>query len=585
MPLAPASWGTDLPVTAKAMNTALYTYTPGNAHTPSGILFHANRPLLVEGLAAAANQGSSLQGTYTNMGGLTWKNYYDNSVMFGNGADFQYATGTGRFNARVAGSSGVAGSASGYYLIWGNASFTGTANAGGSGAAINENGTTVPGGLQLSSTTRFNAGYALDLSVVGQGAVFGLMGYCADSSAGSFGYNYHQPDYSGDVPRLYAAWTGVSSGGGTVSTLPAPASYTSATSITSSLLNGTTGINGPLSFLDYPPLLRASAAVSQSLTSSTVTVVGVGAATIDTWSGYNTSTHTYTVPVSGVYLVYGLVFYASGSTNTLTAGVQVNGTLNLFGPAYTAAGSGNSACQMTRLLDLHAGDTVSLITYTTGASNSTGTAAPCRLVLVWLSSLAPSDGAWSWTPPLTGYRWQAGTPGSQLPALFTQHLTNDLSFLLQRPYLLAYQSSAQTGLSQNAFHVITMNTLGGRVHTAAGDSYGGWTSGSSNLYTAPADGWYLVQGGYIQAIPSLTPAVCWAGITQAPAGSQTPDEYQHMSTTSASRPPGAEAVGMYYLRAGDTVQPVYQQQDGGGTFSTSVAAGQESSFGIVWMCE
>lgn len=50
--------------------------------------------------------------------------------------------------------------------------------------------------------------------------------------------------------------------------------------------------------------------------------------------------------------------------------------------------------------------------------------------------------------------------------------------------------------------------------------------------------------------------------------------------------PGGEAIGLFYLRAGDYVQPQYTQQDGGATYSTAVGTpAQESSFGCVWVSE
>jgi len=207
-----------------------------------------------------------------------------------------------------------------------------------------------------------------------------------------------------------------------------------------------------------------------------------------------------------------------------------------------------------------------------------------RLVVVWMSAIASSNGSLSFTPPDTGYRWQAGTSYAALVSAFQTHLTNDVSFLIQRPYLLAYQATAQTGLSANAFHTITMDTVGGFVHNSAGDPYGGWNTGSGGYYAAPVDGWYLVVAGFSQSALASGNASCIAAILQSPAGAQTPDWYQHVSTNSTILTPGAEAVGVYYLRAGDTVQPQYQQQ-ATATFSTAVSAGHQSSFSVMWLSE
>jgi hypothetical protein len=149
--------------------------------------------------------------------------------------------------------------------------------------------------------------------------------------------------------------------------------------------------------------------------------------------------------------------------------------------------------------------------------------------------------------------------------------------------LLAYQTTAQNSLTQNAYHVINMNNVGGIVHNSPGDSYGGWNT-STSVFTAPIDGWYLAVATYTQSVPSTPPASCIAAIAQTPAGSSSPDVYQHISANSTTLEPGGDAIGLYYLRAGDTVQPQYMQQNGG-AFNTIVTTGHQSTFGLVWLSE
>jgi hypothetical protein len=370
--------------------------------------------------------------------------------------------------------------------------------------------------------------------------------------------------------------------------------------ITAAGLNGN-GLAAPLKFLNNRPQMRASGVLSTSIATSasvgtTTTLVPLNSADIDPWSSFSTSSHLFTAPVDGVYLLHGVVNYPNVSGNNCIAGFRVGlvggGTQNIWGPAYQGAGLQSTRPQCTRLLDLKAGDTVGLITsQNTGASINLQATLSCRMVAVWMAALAASNGSVSWTPPDTGFRWQAGTPGSSLPAQFQSHLANDLSFLIQRPYLLAYQSTNQTGLSNASFSVINDNTLGGRVHNSAGDNYGGWTSGASNKYTAVVPGWYLAVNHVAQAVPSSTPAHCLAAIGYfqsggANQGSSAQQWGQHVRTTSGSYQPGAEAIGLFYLRAGDFLQPQYQQQDGGATYNTSVGvSGLESSFGCVWVSE
>lgn len=597
MPVNPSVYAANAPLTATAMNQDLYTFTPGNNHTPNGILFHSNPPLVMSNMRTAVTGGqpSSAAGTY-NLMSLTgfWRAAIDTSCLFGTGGDLMGPGAAGHFLPTVKASAGAAGSVGGNYLAWCVSAFGATTNNGGSGAALFYGGVfNVAGGQQQSSTTRDNAGYALDIVNVttGSGSTIGPGGWCADASLGSFAYKVAPADHMGDTCHFGTLWSGpLTNLGVTVpSSLPVPTTgYGPASVITSAGMNGN-NLAAPLAFLNNPPQLRAAAALTTPLTSGVVTALVINSVTLDNWAGFNTGTGQYTVPVSGVYLVHVSLTGPAPTSGNMQAGVVINGTLNLWGPAYQNAGNGNTRPQMVRLLDLNAGDTVAAIVQTS-ANQSLGSAQPCRLVMRWMAALAGSNGSVTWTPPQTNYRWQAGTPGSQLPALFQSHLANDLSFLLQRPYLLAYQSTQQTGLAQNTFQIVTMNTLGGRVHASAGDNYGGWTSGAANQYAAKVPGWYLCIASYIQALPSATPAHCLAAVGYfqsggANQGSAAQQWGQHVRTTTTGLLPGAEEIGLFYLRAGDFVQPQYQQQDGGATFSTGTGAGLESSFGCVWVSE
>jgi hypothetical protein len=583
VPLSPASFASNQPPTAKQLNTALYTYTPGSNFTPNGILFHANRPILVEGLQASISQASSTAGALTPLNGASnWKNYFDNTTLFGGGADTQYDTANGSFNPVVPGSSGAAGTAGGNFIIWGFPAFASTTNPRGAGAYLQIAGTNIQGGKQFSSNAHVNTSYALDMVSAYQGQETILQGWCADTSGNSYAYQVNTQDYSGIGTRFYGFWGGVLLNGSTVSSVPSPPAWTSTSTVSSSALNNS-AVGTPLTLLNNPPALRIGQSVSGTATTSLSTIPFTATPQVDTYSAWNKTSAVYTVPLSGVYLVHGLVSYSTSTTFNVTAVIYINSTTQLSGPSYQGTSGILIDCQVVRLVDLHAGDTVQLATVATG-TQTLGTD-PCRLVMLWMAALGSSNDSLSFTPPDTGYRWQAGTSGTALTAAFQTHLTNDVSFLINRPYLLAYQGTAQTGLSQNAFHTITMDTVGGLVHGSAGDPYGGWNTGSGGYYAAQVDGWYLVIAGYTQSALASGTASCVAGILQSPAGSTTPDYYQRISTTTTSGTPGAEAVGIYYLRAGDTVQPQYEQLTGGVTFSTVVTSGHQSSFSLVWLSE
>jgi len=244
---------------------------------------------------------------------------------------------------------------------------------------------------------------------------------------------------------------------------------------------------------------------------------------------------------------------------------------------------------ITRLLDLHAGDTVKLTTqHNKGANaslwNDGSFDTPCRLVLQWMgASGVPST---LWTNPDPGFRWQAGTPGSQLTSLFNARLTNDLNFLVSKPYLLTYQTVAQTALAANTSVRVSVDHLGGRIHNDNGDNYSGWTGSPSYFYTAQRAGWYLVVGDYCTTSTTGGTAMDTAAQVTQNNGHQNSPLYwgQHMHWTTSFFT-GATYVNLQYLRVGDTIGPNVQGQPAAGTWATAVSATQESNFGLIWLSQ
>jgi hypothetical protein len=589
MPLNPPFFDSLEPLTAKAMNTALYTFDPGNNFSPTGILFHANRPVLVEGLFVILSQQSNSTGAISSlMGSGNWRSYFDNSCLYGPGADAAFDNANGYIDPAVPGSAGVGGTAStegGNYIVWGFPAFAATTNNGMSGALLTVTSTAattqIVGGKQLSSTTEHNCSYALDVIGLINGTTVSLSGACADVSNNNYSYESNTLDYSSEVTRFYGFWNGVLTSGVTVTTVPTPPAWADYSTVSATTLNQQ-AIGSPFQLLNNPPTLRVAEVLTGTVPLNDLTLVGLGTAQIDTYDGWNATTHSYTVPVSGVYLVHGTVSLVAGSSGIGgIAAVTVNGSgTTFYGPAYSLT-TVSIMCQVIRLLDLNAGDSIALAAYTS-ASTQYGPDAS-RLVVTWLSALSPVSSGLPWVPPDTSYRWQAGTSGTALTTAFQQHLTNDISFLLYKPYLFTYQTTSQTALSQNTYHAITMNQVSGIVHGSPGDSYSGWNA-VRGLYVAPVNGWYLVTATYTQSVPASRPASCIAAIAQTPQGNGSPDVYQHICANSSSLEPGADAIGLYYLRAGDTVQPQYMEQSGG-TFNTVISAGHQSTFSLVWLSE
>jgi hypothetical protein len=391
------------------------------------------------------------------------------------------------------------------------------------------------------------------------------------------------------------AWAGVSTGGSTVTQVPAPMQeWTSA--ITTTALNGPTGPRQALTFLNNPPLFKVAQGLSTSIAGSALTTLAFGSTpSIDTYSGWNGSS-AYTVQLPGLYLAAPLVSFASNAGGQRYAGLSVagtQGTTTLQGGAYPAVGTGGvTAAGQIRVLDLQAGDTVSLAAGQTsgGALALAGTAATTRLVLAYLCPYS-SGGVASATPPYTPFRWQAGFTASQLPSLLSQHLGNDLSFLVNRPYMTGSQGSAQTGFANNTWNAVTIDTVGGLIHGSYGDNYGGW-SASQNAYVAQQAGWYLaVFEGYASLPGSVSPGpFLTAGFNVPTSGGvpplTSPDWYQSTYLPIISGPaPGVSAIGTYYLAQNESIQPMLRAQNYGGSWGTYVSAQSRSQLTVVWIAE
>jgi hypothetical protein len=241
---------------------------------------------------------------------------------------------------------------------------------------------------------------------------------------------------------------------------------------------------------------------------------------------------------------------------------------------------------VTRLLDLNAGDTVQLYCYHNKSSSTTlnnGSQAPCRLILQWMGALGTPSTLWANPDP--GYRWQAGDPN--LVSDFNTHLVNDLGFLVNRPYLLTYQATAQTGVADNSNQLVVTDSATGQVHASVGDNYSGWTSGSSNQYTCQRAGWYLVVGSFVIAHigTGATTTSLLASAFAAGLGYNQANNYdgQQLHTTSGALSPGADVVRVIYMGVSDTIS--FNMNVSGSTFNTSVnnLADQTSHFGLVWL--
>lgn len=584
MPTDPHTWTDQVDYwTATYANGDLYRYN-GQEFAPTGIQFHARRPLY---RSFMPSQSISINaGTWGRMfqpvsGSDTSDVNGDTGGLFG--AYVDPAT-TGQVRSFLAGGGGLGTTVGGLGLLIGHAQWP--AQTSGQTIAGFGSPTVSPvaghhGQFQEVNTAFHNLTYVVDIvdAAAQKWALWSFNASTATQTPAPDG-----ADGSGRAARMFYAWASVyPANGHTVASLPAPVtSWTSSSTLSAALLNGNTGIRDILRFLNMPPLLSVMGSTSsgQSFTANTANVTTMATVTYDTYSGWN-GTNTYTVPFNGLYLVY-VVSNVGSFTGTVKCGAQINAGTTYYGPN-NATASGSNGASKIQIFSLNSGDTIKAVTNpNTTITGNTGW--PPRMIVMYLGM----QGAPATLPALpdSTFRWNAGNPGDQSP-LFNAHLANDLAFLTQRPYLLAYQASAQSGFAMGTTSTLTLDTNQGIVHADNGDNYSGWTSGGSNLYTIKRAGWYLAVGEVFWAAPTLTASPVNAfAVKPNPAGTNTWDFFQQNQMITGAAGSGAGGAQLYYFRVGDTITPgALTNNSSATTLSTGVSTGVNSHMELIWMGE
>jgi hypothetical protein len=604
MPTPPGTFSTG-PVSPQQLNADMYSYD-GTGFGRNGVEWHSRKPILLDVILAPITPpsfSSSTAGTWSNMTSVGGYNVVDNSVFSGLGADYPGSYSDIQFVPQAISGAGSEGTYGGWYLSFISVALTAaSASTAAMGAGVYHGGAFfAPGTVQRQFSSDPGVAIYLDLVNVGgnTSAWTGGILVAQESTVTKMPlYVVDNNDNSGKQSRFEWIWAAVSAGGGTVGSVPAP--VTSWGTVTSANLNS--GVQSCFTFLNNPPFLRAEQALQTSTASGVATEIiwGTAATITDNYDGYSTSTGKYTVPLSGLYLAFPTLSFGSPTNNgTRTVGVAVNGTsTTCYGGNMAGIGLALPTCvTQVSVLDLSAGDTVAVNALqdsggaiTLGGGFTLG--GKSRFGLLYLCPLTPAGQLLNYSPPVLGYRWQAGmASGTALTALLNAHLGSDLEFLINRPYFTGVQNTAQTGFSDGLPYHITIDTPGGIIHGSNGDNYGGWNTANS-WYVAPVAGWYLVIFTGWATPPTTTAGSLSAAIVAPTSGGlppeNAPDYYHEHFYPNTTDHPAATAVGLYYLLEGEYIYPELGASNWltSGTWGTYVSSTvYRSQFTVIWVSE
>jgi hypothetical protein len=580
MPLGPYNWQFDDFLTASRLNGELRR-TNGQPFLGNGVGWHAQRPLykshLTPGtpLPFTANTWEQQYNTQIIGGQGAWTPVVDTAAFLGGRGDLA-AAGAYQPSGLTAGG-GAATATGGLGLFWSYQPLT--TNATGTGAA--GIGTVGTGSPFMVGTQHPNNGNNFGVTpwaaAIGDHGQQNLTGYYYGATAPA-AYSGTLNDGSGAPPRQMGFWASVyRANGATVGAIPTiTTGYTPTSALTQTGMNA--NIQQTMNLLNMPPLLSVKAAGGTSCPINTNTPIIYPAATYDTYAGFNQSTGVYTVPLSGLYLVMAFAGFDSPGAGRIRTGVFINGSSNVYnGPiSQTLAGA---ACNTSKvqIFSLNAGDTIQHFVFQANTSPlTTSTFNEPNMHIVYLGAQGAPNPLPS-VPDFT-YLFAAGTPGSQMPGILNSHLANDLQFLLQRPYCMAYQSTAQAAFGNASTTALQLQTNQGMVHGDTANNYGGWNG--STTYTAPRNGWYLCVQEFFMAAMNANDYVTGAFLV-TPAGALGPDYYEQKIAWTGTGG-GASAMGLYYLRSGDSISPAAYWRGHTGTVATDISVGK-SHFEAVWM--
>lgn len=146
-------------------------------------------------------------------------------------------------------------------------------------------------------------------------------------------------------------------------TLPVPSQRTWSVGdiVTAAMMNA--NVRDAVNYLLSPPTLIARQATAQSVaSSSTPSVITLDTLSKDNYSGWNASTHTYTIPYTADYLICGQTQWAPNATGNRVVAI-LNGGNPLIGgtaEAFNVGGTYASSAVVSLVVPLAAGSTIQL---------------------------------------------------------------------------------------------------------------------------------------------------------------------------------------------------------------------------------
>lgn len=438
MPSLPQDYSSSSLVSPTSLNTSLYSFFEANPFYPTGVQWHARKPVYKSVAAGTVSVGSGVTGyPFTGQGSANI--IEDSCADYGNPLD---PPQWGTVQSEVPGADGsFTGTGGGWFFL---SAFTPIGPAAVNGVTfssdIQDNGTdTSWGSNSLAADGLPATPWTADLYSVGTDTYTPVVsngGAATYPTITSAGGSQRAVYFQGHWASILPAHAVIPSSAGHFP--PAPKqSWATGDQWTSNWANGPAGIGDVLNFLNCPPCLRVdSGSTTTSVPNTTATVIKLTNVGLDTWSAFNTSTWTWTCPADGLYLVFAANVLAA-ETMSSQVSARVNGT-DYWGPSNYCSGTFAGTAAKAQVFSLLAGDTVQAAGYQdSGGTIATLTSHKPRLVILWVGSpgvpgLVNSNPYFS-QGSLTGWNGfggsltaqQQGTAGGPYPwcVLFTPNST------------------------------------------------------------------------------------------------------------------------------------------------------------------